>query len=89
MKHVSIPEAEKQLSTLIAEVERGREVVLTRDGAPVARLVQTEPEAKKPYTPEQVAQRRKALEELWEIGRSLDIRLSREEIKARIAEGRR
>ncbi len=77
------------MATLVAEVEGGREVVLTRDGAPVAKLVQTEPETKTPYTPEQVAQRRKALEELWEIGRSLDIRLSREEIKARIAEGRR
>lgn len=89
MKHVSIGEAEKQLATLVAEVESGREVVLTRDGAPVAKLVQNAPDATKPFTPEQIAQRRKALEELWEIGRSLDIRLSREEIKARIAEGRR
>lgn len=88
MKHVSILEAEKQLSTLVDEVEDGREIVLTRDGAPVARLVRTKRAIDKPLTPEQVARRRKVLDELREIGRQLNVNASREQIKAWIEEGR-
>jgi prevent-host-death family protein len=36
---VNIHEAKKQLSKLIALVEAGEEVVIARNGAPVARLV--------------------------------------------------
>jgi prevent-host-death family protein len=39
MKTVNIHAAKTQLSRLIAEVEAGGEVVLARDGRPVARLV--------------------------------------------------
>jgi len=88
MKHVSIVDAETQLSSLVAEVENGREIVITRDGKPVAKLVQTESAVDRPYTPEQIARRRKALEELREIGRRLNINASREQIKAWIEEGR-
>lgn len=88
MKHVGMFEAKTHFSSLVEEVEKGGEVVITRHGRPVAKLVHMK-HTERPYTPEEVARRRKALEELWEIGRSLDIRLSREEIKARIAEGRR
>jgi prevent-host-death family protein len=88
MKHVTILEAGKQLSTLVAEVERGREIVLTRDGAPVAKLVRTKPAVDRPLTPEEIARRRKALEELREIGRRLNVNASREQIKAWIEEGR-
>jgi antitoxin (DNA-binding transcriptional repressor) of toxin-antitoxin stability system len=48
MKHVSTLEAEKQLSTLVAEVEKGREIVITRDGATVAKLVQTKASSRGP-----------------------------------------
>jgi prevent-host-death family protein len=88
MKHVSIVDAETQLSSLVAEAENGREIVITRDGKPVAKLVQTESTVDRPYTPEQIARRRKALEELREIGRRLNINASREQIKAWIEEGR-
>jgi prevent-host-death family protein len=88
MKHVSIVDAETQLSSLVTEVENGREIVITRDGKPVAKLVQTESAVDRPYTPEQIARRRKALEELREIGRRLNINASREQIKAWIEEGR-
>lgn len=88
MKHVSIPDAEKQLSTLVAEVESGREVVLTRDGAPVARLVQARDHDVRKLTPEQVAERRKAIAELREIADRLKINASQEQIKSWIEEGR-
>jgi prevent-host-death family protein len=88
MKHVGIFEAKTHLSSLVDEVEKGGEVVITRHGKPVARLVQATSPQGKHYTPAQVARRRKALEELREIGRQLDINASREQIKAWIEEGR-
>lgn len=39
MKTINIHEAKTQLSRLIAEVEAGEDVVLARNGKPVARLV--------------------------------------------------
>jgi prevent-host-death family protein len=83
MKHVGIFDAKTHLSSLVDEVEKGGEIVITRHGKPVARLVQAEK-----LTPEAIEERRKALRELWEFGRSLKLNLTREEIKARIEEGR-
>jgi prevent-host-death family protein len=42
MKEVGILEAKTRLSGLIAEVETGEEVMITRHGKPVARLVAAE-----------------------------------------------
>jgi prevent-host-death family protein len=39
MKTVGIFEAKRQLSALLDQVERGEEIVITRYGKPVARLV--------------------------------------------------
>ena len=39
MRTVNIHEAKTQFSKLIARVETGEEIVIARDGAPVARLV--------------------------------------------------
>jgi prevent-host-death family protein len=39
MTSVTIDEAKTQLATLIEQVERGEEVIITRDEKPVARLV--------------------------------------------------
>jgi antitoxin (DNA-binding transcriptional repressor) of toxin-antitoxin stability system len=89
MKRVSIVEAEKQHSTLVAEAEKGREIAISRDGSPMAELVQVKPAVNKPYTPEEVARRRKALVEIRAIADTLDVRLTRDEIKARIREGQR
>ena len=44
MKQVNIHEAKTRLSQLIAEVERGEEVVIARAGQPVVRLVKEQPE---------------------------------------------
>lgn len=38
MAHVNVYEAKSQLSRLIARVEAGEEIVITRHGRPVARL---------------------------------------------------
>jgi prevent-host-death family protein len=84
MKHVGIFEAKTQLSSRVNEVEKGGEVVITRHGKPVARLVRAEQRLVR----EQVERRRKALRELREIGRRLNLNLTHENIKRRIEEGR-
>ena len=40
---VTIPQAKEQLSRLIAEAEAGEDVIIARDGEPVARLVPLHP----------------------------------------------
>jgi prevent-host-death family protein len=84
MKHVGIFEAKTHLSNLIDEVEKGREVVITRHGKPVAKLVRAETR----LSPEAVERRQKALRELLEIGDRLKINATQEQIKAWIEEGR-
>lgn len=90
MKRVGIFEAKTKLSSLVDEVEKGAEVVITRHGKPVARLspvaqVRHEPSA---LTPEKIERRRLALERLKEIANRLKINPTHEEIKAWINEGR-
>lgn len=85
MKQVGIFEAKTNLSSLVDEVEKGQEIVITRHGKPVARLVRARAE----LTAEQVKKRREAIASLREIGRRLNLNLTREEIKRRIEEGRR
>ena len=84
MKHVGIFEAKTHLSSLIDEIEKGGEVVITRHGKPVAKLVRAEER----LSPEAVAKRQQALKELREIGRRLNINATHEQIKAWIEEGR-
>ena len=48
MASVSVHEAKTHLSRLIAQVEAGGEVVITRNNRPVARLVREGPPKKKP-----------------------------------------
>ena len=62
MKSIGMFEAKTHLSALVAEVERGGEVVLTRAGRPVARLV-----AIAPVDPAEIARRRRAVEDLLQI----------------------
>jgi prevent-host-death family protein len=50
--HISVSEAKAQLTELVRRAEAGEEVVLTRFGQPVARLV---PEARKPTLTERRA----------------------------------
>ena len=82
MKQVGIFDAKTHLSSLIEEVEKGGEIVITRHGKPVARLVRAEER----LSPEAVAKRQKALKELLEIGDRLKINATHEQIKAWIEE---
>jgi prevent-host-death family protein len=83
-KHVGIFEAKTQLSALVDEVEKGQEIVITRHGKPVARLVRAE---ERPSA-EVIARRRQALKELREIASRLKVNATHEEIKGWINEGR-
>ena len=47
MQTIAIAQAKNQLSSLIHAAEQGEEVVLTRHGKPVARLVAEQPSAAK------------------------------------------
>jgi prevent-host-death family protein len=46
---VTVSEAKTHLSRLLRQVEEGEEVVITRGGKPVARLVRVEPEGKRQF----------------------------------------
>jgi prevent-host-death family protein len=89
MKHVTITEAQAQLDKLVAEVERtGDEVIITRNGAPVVRLVRENKTLGDELMPEQIERSRQAGLNLREIGERLNIGATHEEIKDWINEGR-
>ena len=85
MKHVGIFDAKTHLSSLVDEVEKGGEIVITRHGKPVAKLVRAEER----LSPDAVERRKQSLDRLSEIGNRLKLNLTHEEIKRRIEEGRR
>jgi prevent-host-death family protein len=85
MKHVGIFDAKTHLSSLVDEVEKGGEIVITRHGRPVAKLVSPEER----HSPEKIARRKQAIAELREMARKRGLRVSQEEIKSWIEEGRR
>ena len=39
VRHVNVHQAKTELSKLLKEIERGREIVIARNGEPVAKLV--------------------------------------------------
>lgn len=84
MKQVGIFEAKTHLSSLVDEVERGGEVVITRHGIPVAKIVTYAPQP----APDVVAKRKKALLELREMAQKRKTRTSLKMIKSWIDEGR-
>jgi len=47
MKTVNIHQAETHLSALLSEMEQGEDIVIARDGTPVARLVRIEQPSKR------------------------------------------
>jgi len=46
-RHVSTSEVGKELASLLEAVEDGEEVIITRDGEPVARLLPMRPHARR------------------------------------------
>ena len=89
MDTVGLFEAKTHLSELIARVERGDEVVITRHNKPVAKIV---PFGVGKVSPELVQQRLEALKGLQAIGREMEARggpITVEEILDWVREGRR
>ena len=84
MKHVGMFEAKTHLSSLVDEVEKGGQVIISRHGKPVAKLVS----ADDAFTAEKIAARRKAIAELREMARKRGLRVSPDEIKSWIEDGR-
>jgi prevent-host-death family protein len=84
MRHVPIAEFKDRLSEIVASVETGEEVMITRHGRDVAKLVSPEGDI--------VTRRRTAMEglaRLREEQRRLGVRVTREEAREWIDEGRR
>ena len=85
MKHVGMFEAKTNLSSLVEEVEKGGEVIITRHGKPVVKLVRAEDQV----TADEIARRRKAMMELREMARKRGgPRITHEEIKSWMEDGR-
>ena len=49
MQEVNVHEAQTQLPLLLTQVEAGEEIVITRNGKPVARLVDCQPGGKRRF----------------------------------------
>jgi len=88
MRTVGIYDAKAHLSELVSQAERGEEIVLTRNGKIVAKIVPAGAEAQKPVDRTQLFEKMAELRE--EIRkRNGGKGFTRGEIKAMIEEGRR
>jgi prevent-host-death family protein len=70
-KSVSAREANQQFSRILRDVEAGAEIVVTRRGRPVARIVPAPPSGERQLTPEQEAaleRTRQRLGKGWDLG---------------------
>ena len=86
MQTMTIAQAKNQLSSLIHAAEQGEDVVLTRHGKPVVRLVATQPVHASKSEAELEAQ---ALAQLEAVRQSLRGKVTRADIRALRDEGRR
>ena len=70
-RSVSAREANQQFSRILRDVEAGAEILVTRRGQPVARIVPAQPPGDRQLTPEQEAaleRTRRRLEKGWDLG---------------------
>ena len=70
-RSVSAREANQQFSRILRDVEAGAEILVTRRGQPVARIVPAQPRRERQLTPEQEAaleRTRRRLEKGWDLG---------------------
>lgn len=88
MKHVPIKDAKSQLDQLVADIEStGDDVVITRDGVAVVRLVrEVNPAAE--LTPEEIERRRVVVDRIRQRAAKINLGVSQDEIKEWINEGR-
>ena len=87
MVKVAIEEVQSTIGALIEQAEHGEQVVITRDGQPVAQIVGSEPDFV--VTEEQRALARAASERIRERAKRLKLTFNWEEIKADRDFGRR
>ena len=81
MRHIALTDANTRFLMLVEEVERGGEVVITKHGRPIARLLPHD--VKKTDDPRWVAAYRSMMARL-EVGASLKgLRVDREELYPR------
>lgn len=81
MKQVDVSEAGSHLAELMAEAERGEDVVLTRQGQPIGRLVPLGPPPGYPVSPDA----REALRSLTQLRDAIAARgvsLTEEDVRA-------
>ena len=70
-RSVSAREANQQFSRILRDVEAGIEILVTRRGQPVARIVPVKPSGERRLTPEQEAAHARTMERLrkgWNLG---------------------
>ena len=70
-RSVSAREANQQFARILRDVEAGAEILVTRRGQPVARIVPAHPPGERQLTPEQEAaleRTRRRLEKGWDLG---------------------
>jgi prevent-host-death family protein len=80
MREVGAFEAKTHLSELLAAVEKGETITITRRGRPVARLAPIDDVA---------ARREKALADLARLQKTMPLRATMDEVLEWIAEGRK
>lgn len=70
-RSVSAREANQQFSRILRDVEAGAEILVTRRGQPVARIVPAQRPGERQLTPEQEAAHARSMERLrkgWDLG---------------------
>jgi prevent-host-death family protein len=68
---VTAREANQQFSRILRDVAAGAEIVVTRRGRPVARIVPAQPSGERQLTPEQEAAHGRTMQRLrkgWDLG---------------------
>ena len=81
MERVGIYDARSRLSELVDRVEAGEEVILTRRGRPIVRLVRAEEEARRKA-------RAAAVERIRSLNRRMKLTITRTELRRAMAKGR-
>lgn len=81
MERIGIYDARSRLSELVERVEAGEEVILTRRGQPVVRMVRAEAEARNKT-------RADAVRRIRALRKRMNLRLTQAEIRRAIVKGR-
>ena len=81
MERIGIYDARSRLSELVERVEAGEEVILTRRGRPVARMIRAGDEKR-------AGARAAAVKRIRALRKRMNLKISRAEVRQAISEGR-